>query len=121
MVTLRRPVLPALGTTITTFVDHFGQPARVIPVAGGLLYEFRLDGQVLTVVCAADAAVAVHGTYPTTGPGLLPPNAAWRMANGVPRHRMLVGDAGWVVFGPHCPQTIVRRLRRLAASAITCG
>src|SRR5690348_10795035 len=111
MVTQMQRVLPKLGTTISTFVDQFGQPVRVEPLADGLLYQFLLDGQVLTVFAADGAAVAVHGTYPRTGRGLLPPDAAWRMANTVPRRHMFIGDAGWVVVGPDCLQAIVRRFR----------
>ncbi|HZU77486.1 MAG TPA: hypothetical protein VFA70_12030 [Dehalococcoidia bacterium] len=114
MVTHVEQVLPQLGSAMGAFVDQFGSPAQVVLFADGLLYEFVLNGQVLTVFSAGENADAVHGTYPTTGPGLLPPNAAWRMANGVSRRRMFVGDLGWVVVGPDCPATVTRRLRRLA-------
>lgn len=102
---------PHLGDSPAAFAERLGPALQRADTGFGLLVSYRCAGRSIAVFFEAGRAVAVHCAHAVP--------AAWPVRDGGPRPsdfdgsgepRVLIGDGGWVVATPTCPQAFIRLL-----------
>jgi hypothetical protein len=101
---------PHLGDAVSVFRERLGPAWQSADVGFGELQRYHCTGRDIAVFFEAGRAVAIHCEY--AAPAGWPVRGGPQPSDfdGSVRLRVLVGDGGWVVATPTCPQAFIRLL-----------